>query len=174
MRSSRSVFCVALCSVALPCGIAIANAQADRSFRTQWRSGDDQLEINIQAAAFKREDHKIEQRNGRTFVDGRRAIGIDGAGQIETEIKTFTVLWNGKRVPLPKAAYAPLFNFSLQKAEFFPGEMGELLVTKSFGGDALLFIFANGSGSVRQWVWLVVARDGKWFRFEADDGESPL
>src|SRR5205085_2875213 len=118
--------------------------------------------------------HVITTVAGQMYVDGQKALGIDGSGEITYEITKFEIKWNGKTVPLPSAAYAPIFNFSLRRASFFPGETGELLVVKSSLGKAILFIFASGSGSVTQWVWLVVAADGQWFRFEGSDGQSPL
>jgi hypothetical protein len=136
--------------------------------------GKDSVEISIQRSPFVPARHKITTVAGQTYVDGERALGIDATGQITDEITTFEIKWNGNRVPLPVAAYAPIFNFSLRKASFFPGEPGELLAVKSSFGKAILFVFASGSGSVTQWVWLVVTANGQWYRFEGSDGQSPL
>lgn len=137
-------------------------------------NGHDSVEVSIQRSRFAPERHKITQVDGQTYVDGQKALGVDGRGEITDQIAKFEIKWNGKTVPLPPAAYAPIFNFSLSRASFFPGEPGQLLVVKSSAGRALLFVFASGRGSVTQWVWLVVTADGQWFRFEGSDGESPL
>ncbi|SRR5579884_706811 len=142
-------------------------------FRTL-SEGHDSIEISIERSPFVPERHQITKIGGQTYVDGQKALGIDGSGKITDEITKFEIKWNGKPLPLPAAAYAPIFNFSLRKASFFPGEPGELLAVKSTDSKALLFVFASGSGSVRQWVWLVVTVDGQWYRFEGGDGESPL
>ena len=136
--------------------------------------GPDSVEVWIERSNFTPTRHKITTIAGQTYVDGEKALGIDGSGQITDEITKFEIKWNGKKVPLPSAAYAPIFNFSLRRASFFPGEVGELLAVKSSVGKAILFVFATGSGSVTQWVWLVVTADGKWYRFEGSDGQSPL
>lgn len=167
--ASVTMLCSAVCSTA-----ASTHNPAGDQFSAEWRSGNNSIKIKIEAAKFVPAEHQIKVINGEKYVDGQRAIGIDGTGTIETEIKSFTVTWNDKPVRIPKAAYATIFNFSLRKASFFPGGSGELVALKSSHEDALLFIFADGSDSVREWVWLVISRDGKWFRFESSDGESPL
>jgi hypothetical protein len=134
----------------------------------------DSVEILIERSPFVRARHKVTKVSGQTYVDGQKAFGIDGSGEIKDEISKFEIKWNGKKIPVASAAYAPIFNFSLRKASFFPGEPGELLAVKSSVGKAILLIFASGSGSVRQWVWLVVTADGQWYRFEGSDGDSPL
>lgn len=166
---SVTVLCSGVCSTA-----ASTHNLANGQFSAEWRSGNNSIKVKIEAAKFVPAEHQIKIINGEKYVDGQRAIGIDGTGPIETEIKKFTVTWNDKPVRIPKAAYATVFNFSLRKASFFPGESGELVAIKSSRDDALLFIFAGGTDSVREWVWLVISRDGKWFRFEGSDGESPL
>jgi len=162
-------------------GIAISMSEvvcgapsASNDYFHTFSKGKDLVEISIERSHFVPEHHKITRVTGETYVDGQKALGIDGTGQITDEITKFEIKWNGNRVPLPSAAYAPIFNFSLRRASLFPGEPGELLVVKSSVGKALLFVFATGSGSVTQWVWLVVTSDGQWFRFEGSDGESPL
>ena len=151
-----------------------ADDRDKRRYTTAWRSGTERLEVDIESADFVPARHQIRMMDNQTYVDGQRALGIDGTGRIETEIRTFVIKWNGKQVVVPRAAYAPIFNFSLRKASLFPEEMGELLGARSSKNNALLFVFAGGTESVREWVWLVVTRDGKWFRFEGGDGESPL
>ena len=167
--ASVAMLCRAVCSTA-----ASTHDLAGDQFSAEWRSGSNSIKIKIEAAKFVPAEHQIKVINGEKYVDGQRAIGIDGTGTIETEIKSFAVSWNDKPIRIPRTAYATLFNFSLKKASFFPGEPGELVAVKSSREDALLFIFAAGTGSVREWVWLVISRDGKWFRFEGGDGESPL
>ncbi len=147
---------------------------ANGQFNAEWKSGNNSIRVKIEAATFVPAEHQIRIVNGEKYVDGQRAIGIDGTGPIYTEIRTFNVSWNDKPVRIPKTAYATVFNFSLRKASLFPGESGELVGIKSSRNDALLFIFASGATSVREWVWLVISRDGKWFRFEGSDGASPL
>lgn len=167
--ASVTILCSAVCSTATS-----THDLADNQFSAEWMSGNHSIRIKIEAAKFVPAEHQIKLINGEKYIDGQRAIGIDGTGTIETEIKSFTVIWNDKPLRIPKVAYATIFNFSLRKASFFPGGSGELVAIKSSREDALLFIFASGSGSVREWVWLVISRDGKWFRFEGSDGESPL
>jgi hypothetical protein len=154
--------------------VAFGSENSASDYLRTFSNGRDSVEVSIQRSGFAPDRHKITKVAGQTYVDGQKALGIDGSGQITDEITKFEIKWNGKRVSLPPAAYAPIFNFSLRKASFFPGEPGELLVVKSSAGRALLFVFASGSGSVTQWVWLVVAADGQWFRFEGSDSESPL
>lgn len=156
----------------LPLTYSSQNSASDY-FHT-FSNGHNSVEVSIQRSRFLPERHKITTVAGQTYVDGQKALGIDGSGEITDEITKFEIKWNGNRVPLPSAAYAPIFNFSLRKASFFPGEPGELLVVKSSVCKALLFVFASGGGSVTQWVWLVVTADGQWFRFEGSDGQSPL
>jgi hypothetical protein len=169
MVASVSVLCTAVFVTA-----ASTDDLTNRQFIAEWRSGNDRIKVKIEAGEFVPSEHQIKVINGEKYVDGQRAIGIDGTGPIETEIKTFSVTWNDKPVRVPKAAYATVFNFSLKKASFFPGETGQLLALRASKSDALLFIFAGGTDSVREWVWLIISRDGKWFRFEGSDGESPL
>ena len=167
--ASVTMLCSALCSTT-----ASSRDSTDDEFSAEWKHGNSAIKVRIEAGKFVPAEHEIKVINGEKWVDGQRAVGIDGTGGIETEIKLFTVTWNDKPVPIPKAAYATLFNFSLKKASFFPGEAGELVAVESSREDALLFIFARGADSVSEWVWLVVSRDGKWFRFEGADGKSPL
>jgi hypothetical protein len=155
-------------------GVANSAPSTDPDYFHAFSEGPGSVEISIARSPFVPTRHKITTVGGQTYVDGQKALGIDGSGQITDEITKFEIKWNGKRVPLPPAAYAPIFNFSLRKASFFPGEPGELLAVKSAVGKALLFVFASGSGSVTQWVWLVVTVDGQWYRFEGSDGQSPL
>ena len=155
-------------------GVTNSAPSTDSDYFNAFSEGPDSIEISIARSPFVPTRHKITTLAGQTYVDGQKALGIDGSGKITDEITKFEIKWNGKRVPLPAAAYAPIFNFSLRKASFFPGESGELLAVKSSAGKALLFVFASGSGSVTQWVWLVVTVDGQWYRFEGSDGKSPL
>jgi hypothetical protein len=136
--------------------------------------GPETVEITIRRSPFVPEHHKITKVAGETYVDGQKALGIDGTGTINDEITKFEIKWNGKKVPLPTAAYSPIFNFSLQRASGFPSELGELLAVKSSVGKAILFVFGSGTGNVRQWIWLVVTAEGQWYRFEGSDGDAPL
>jgi hypothetical protein len=72
-------------------------------------NGRDSVEVSIQRSRFAPERHKITKVAGQTYVDGQKALGIDGSGQITDEITKFEIKWNGNRVPLPSAAYAQLF-----------------------------------------------------------------
>jgi hypothetical protein len=151
-----------------------ASGRTEAEFDVHWQHKSQSIVIRIRSQKFREAAHEISLRKGWKYVDGQRALGIDGTGEIETEIAEFEIFWNGEKVPLPKEAYAPLFNFSLNKARYFPGDSGELLAVKSDTTDALLFVFATGAENVRQWVWLLVKRDGKWTRFTGSDGDSPL
>lgn len=148
-------------------------AAADDVFHANWSHAGMSITIEIRSGPFNAQHHKIVQRNGCKFVDGQRAIGIDCSGEIETEISKFEIVWNGTRVKVPREAYAPLFNFRLTKAKYFPGGGGELMAVKADQQNAILFAFAGGGG-VNEWVWLSIERDGKWLRFVGSDGESPL
>src|SRR4051794_23275715 len=100
-------------------GVANSSPSTEPDYFHAVSKGPDSVEISIGRSRFEPTRHKITTVAGQTYVDGQKALGIDGSGQIADEITKFEIKWNGKRVPLPPAAYAPIFNFSLRRASFF-------------------------------------------------------
>jgi hypothetical protein len=125
--------------------------------------------LRLETQAFDRDAHHIEQRDGRTLIDGLRPIGTDGGARPYLEFKKFELRWNGRLVPLKPEIFQCIYNVSLEQTASLYGDGHTVLFVLSDTGKSVLLFLPCGD-AVKDGVWLSIDEHGDWRRYVASAG----
>lgn len=132
--------------------------------------GNTTVTVRLKMRSFDRNRHRIYYKNQMVYVDGQRAVGFDDHVPAISEIESMDIVWNGKHVPLPRIAYAPIYDVNSSLTGPCPDNVERVSMSLALDDsqERILVRFALGD-ACRIDVLLVIARDGSWHRFSADE-----
>ena len=101
-------------------------------------SGDDiQYVVRIEESPFVKKDHKLEIKEGKTFIDGKYAWGTLG-DEPKTQVTGFSVEMGGKAVDVPAEIYNDLYDFRMAEREERRYNPSDWLVVRILDDGALM------------------------------------
>lgn len=124
------------------------------------------IKVAFKLKSFDPKQHRLERKNGVTYIDGAIPIGTDNTFSASTEFSQFEVRWDGQSVKIPNSYYADLFKASLvPKMNPAFDSHGSVWVGLSDDGQAVLIELEGSEAGGAYKVWLVIRKDGKHQRF---------
>jgi hypothetical protein len=122
------------------------------SFKLEFTAvrGDVRYAVTIAEKDFVESEHKVEVRDGETFIDGRLALGTDGS-MPTSQLTELTVLAGGKSIEVPRSLFEDCYNIWLGQGK--GSDAGNLMgMAVRILDDGTLLISTPGSDAAGSYL----------------------
>jgi len=94
----------------------VATVEGKTTYSVTAAGKDVQYVVRFEESPFDKSDHKVEIKEGKTFIDGKYAWGTLG-DEPKTQLTAFSVEMGGKPVDVPAELYNDLYDFQIVERE---------------------------------------------------------